>query len=480
MSANINKLLVKVNGVPAGLLSTRKTDDGGTRYSFTYLPDAGPDQGVSVTMPVRNESYSSWHMLPALEMSLPEGTLKEHLEKRFNKVVTMDPMGLLFVTGRSRIGNITAELPEDNTDPELAELDRVLAQQLDQPDVIDDSEITSVTDSELKALFERLLHYYAIGSGVGGVQPKVLAQTMVKSSGKTDKMTLSTPGHIVKTSDDDLPFLCLNENLCLKVAMRAGLDVSRRVLSDNGEVLILKRFDIKPGGRHHVEDGCMLLVRPAGERYEGSMEKLVGTMLSGIPENRRLAASRSLFTQIVVNTLLRNGDAHLKNFAIIYDHPRNARLSKVFDITTTAAYPPLFGNDKQALMLGGTKNWPSQKDLIRFGRERCMLEERDCREIVEKAIRAVTSVGKTMPEQIAKYPGSEHVLGAMLNQWNGAIKSLRAAKPKEAATIKTELDETEQALRDRYGDPYKNQKSRKDRVGKISGPQRTVMYAPGR
>ena len=68
----------------------------------------------------------------------------------------------------------------------------------------------------------------------------------------------------------------------------------------------------------------------------------------------------------------------------------------------------------------------------------------------------------------------------MLQQWNGAIKSLSAGKPKEAATIKTELDETEQALRDRYGDPYLNQKDRKDRLRSISEPQRTVMYAPGR
>ena len=206
------------------------------------------------------------------------------------------------------------------------------------------------------------------------------------------------------------------------------------------------------------------------------MEKLAGALLTGIPDNLRRDAAKSLFTQVVVNTLLRNGDAHLKNFAILYDSPAMARLSKVFDITTTAAYPPLFGKDLQAMMLNGTKNWPSQKDLIRFGRERCMLEERDCWEIMEKAIRAVTAVGKTMPEQIAKYPGSEHVLGAMLSQWNGAIKSLRAAKPKEAATIKTALDETEQALRDRYGDPYLNQTDRNDRLGKISGPQRTVMH----
>ena len=106
----------------------------------------------------------------------------------------------MFVTGKARIGNITAELPEDNTDPQIAELDKVLTQHQQQQDTIDSTEITRVTDSELEALFERLLDRYAIGSGVGGVQPKVLARTTGRSCGNRDKMTLKTRGHIVKTS----------------------------------------------------------------------------------------------------------------------------------------------------------------------------------------------------------------------------------------------------------------------------------------
>ena len=48
---------------------------------------------------------------------------------------------LLLVTGKDRIGNITAELPEDNTDPELAELDRVLTQHRQQQDEIDSTDL---------------------------------------------------------------------------------------------------------------------------------------------------------------------------------------------------------------------------------------------------------------------------------------------------------------------------------------------------
>ena len=91
MSAKINKLLIKVNGVPAGHITTRKTHDGGTRYSFNYLSGTGPEQALSLTMPVREDSYATWQMPPALEMSLPEGPLRAHLENRFARIVSMDP-----------------------------------------------------------------------------------------------------------------------------------------------------------------------------------------------------------------------------------------------------------------------------------------------------------------------------------------------------------------------------------------------------
>ena len=104
MSVKINKLLIKVNGVPTSHITTRKTHDGGTRYSFNYLSGARPEQALSLTMPVREESYATWQMPPALEMSLPEGALKAHLENRFAKIVSMDPMGLFVCSSRARPG----------------------------------------------------------------------------------------------------------------------------------------------------------------------------------------------------------------------------------------------------------------------------------------------------------------------------------------------------------------------------------------
>jgi serine/threonine-protein kinase HipA len=68
-----------------------------------------------------------------------------------------------------------------------------------------------------------------------------------------------------------------------------------------------------------------------------------------------------LFTLIALNCALHNGDAHLKNFGIVYDDVQGeARLAPVYDLVTTSAYLP---KDSLALALNGATEWPSAKDL---------------------------------------------------------------------------------------------------------------------
>jgi len=65
----------------------------------------------------------------------------------------------------------------------------------------------------------------------------------------------------------------------------------------------------------------------------------------------------------VLNCALRNGDAHLKNFGIVYDDVLGeARLSPVYDLVTTSIYLP---KDGLALTLNGTTQWPDSKVLRR-------------------------------------------------------------------------------------------------------------------
>ena len=88
----------------AGLLD-RHGERGST---FAYSHDAPPTRAVSVTMPLRLESWSvPFGLLPVFEMNLPEGALRERLRLAFAKATgTFDEFDLLSIVGRSQIGRI--------------------------------------------------------------------------------------------------------------------------------------------------------------------------------------------------------------------------------------------------------------------------------------------------------------------------------------------------------------------------------------
>jgi serine/threonine-protein kinase HipA len=62
-----------------------------------------------------------------------------------------------------------------------------------------------------------------------------------------------------------------------------------------------------------------------------------------------------------MNCALRNGDAHLKNFGIVYDDVQGeARLTPLYDLVTTSVY---LSKDSLALTLNGSTKWPTAKEL---------------------------------------------------------------------------------------------------------------------
>jgi serine/threonine-protein kinase HipA len=49
----------------------------------------------------------------------------------------------------------------------------------------------------------------------------------------------------------------------------------------------------------------------------------------------------AFFASFCLSVMVRNGDAHLKNFGLLYTHPgdrASVRLSPIFDVTTTTIY----------------------------------------------------------------------------------------------------------------------------------------------
>jgi serine/threonine-protein kinase HipA len=95
---------------------------------------------------------------------------------------------------------------------------------------------------------------------------------------------------------------------------------------------------------------------------------------------------RELFRSVVLSVAVRNGDAHLKNFGLLYTTPQtdDVRLSPLYDIVNTTSY---LEKDILALKMAKTKSWPTRNTLMEFGRTHCKLDSPDL--IIDQIVEAV-------------------------------------------------------------------------------------------
>jgi serine/threonine-protein kinase HipA len=355
--------------------------------TFVYDPKVAPVRAVSITMPVRTASWDTSHGLPPIfDMNLPEGALRAYLMRTFAKATgTFDDFDLLGVVGRTQIGRIRY------SDPDAA------------------------------------LGKFAVHSGLSGVQPKVMirgineAQSTTTADRRSQSITSAT--HIVKFSEPtEYPELAANEFFCLSAAKTLGLIVPEFQLSNNGLALVVKRFDLKSDGSYlGYEDFCVLNGLPATEKYKGGYEtRLFKRAREFVDISELKRALEDLFKLFVLNCAIRNGDAHLKNFGIVYtDVTEPATLAPIYDLVSTEPYIP---KDVMALTLNGSTNWPDRKRLALLGQTRCDLSLQTVNRVFE---RTADALSKIAPEVVAYFKNTAahpDVGDRLLSAWDAGIK----------------------------------------------------------
>ena len=123
---------------------------------------------------------------------------------------------------------------------------------------------------------------------------------------------------------------------------------------DESQALAIKRFDRDRDRRIHMEDFAQVLVKYPHEKYDCASYAQIARILytfSGDP----LADVQQFARRLLVNILLGNGDAHVKNWSLLYKDPVTPRLSPAYDIVATHVY--VDGERHFALNLGKTKDW---------------------------------------------------------------------------------------------------------------------------
>jgi serine/threonine-protein kinase HipA len=129
------------------------------------------------------------------------------------------------------------------------------------------------------------------------------------------------------------------------------------------------------------------------------------------------------FRSLVLSVAVRNGDAHRKNFGVVYDDPTGTvSLAPAFDIVTTSVYLP---DDCLALTLDGSKRWPDAKRLVRFGRQRCQLTEAAAKTIVAEVLDGVARIARDLGTLPDLDPQAKDTSVRMHQAWSAGIDSLK-------------------------------------------------------
>jgi serine/threonine-protein kinase HipA len=382
----------------AGLLD-RAPDD--RQYVFAYDQSvASPDVQVSLTMPVRLESWLSRDLHPIFQMNLPEGALLEAIRRAIAKLAGEDDLTILRVTGGNQIGRNRFSLPGDSA-PGVVETTESLDDLLSYPDT--------------EELFHDLVAKYALRSGVSGVQPKVMLDA-------TERGTAAVGGYIVKSWGADYPQLAANEFFCMTAAKRAGLPVPEFHLSGNGGLFVMKRFDLDAEGYSQgFEDMCSLQALGTAQKYGSTYERVARTIKDYVSGEFLQTAREQFFASLVLSCMIRNGDAHLKNFGVLYEQPgQPVRLAPVYDMVTTVAYIP---KDVPALSLTGTKKWWPRKVMEKFAVSHLALPVGKIGQIFDEVADGVNDTQVMLSAYVEEHPEFHDVGSRMLAAWNEGVKA---------------------------------------------------------
>ena len=168
--------------------------------------------------------------------------------------------------------------------------------------------------------------------------------------------------------------------------------------------LVIDRFDLRMDGTYWgFEDFCVLNARRTDEKYRGSYETSVMKRFAQFANSTHISEDlEKLFTLIALNSALRNGDAHLKNFGIVYDDVQSeARLVPAYDLVTTSVY---LAKDSLALTVNGSTKWPMAKDLKKLGETRAGGTPAKIRQILGRIDEAIQETTREVHSYTKEHP----------------------------------------------------------------------------
>lgn len=361
-------------------------------FDFAYK---GPSADVSLTLPYREQTYTSEDLFPFFDGLIPEGWLLNLTQKNW-KIPKNDRMTLLLTTCQDCIGaahvlgttgpqSSTAEIIKKNLQPlhttKHFTSDRCLIcmEDLNDPETLYHKrcakELFGFTqapkvDVSIKDLEELALMQINQRLTLTGVQKKLSLSPM--KEGKNERLTVvGLDGRfILKPSTPEYPEMAEIEHVTMKLGELQNIPMAKcgLVYMASGErAYITRRFDRVENIKIQMEDFCQLSGKPTEKKYNGSSEslgKILDKYSDQAPDDKL-----TLFQILLFSFWIGNADMHLKNFSLWRD-PQSGRIrmSPGYDFLSTRLLISVKADSEEmALPINGKKNKLTWEDFVALG-----------------------------------------------------------------------------------------------------------------
>ncbi|MEF8749630.1 MAG: HipA domain-containing protein [Candidatus Accumulibacter propinquus] len=186
---------------------------------------------------------------------------------------------------------------------------------------------------------------------------------------------------VVKLPDARFPDVPENEQATMRWAEASGITIPEIQLIPVAEIsglppeaatvagqtaLGVRRFDRPLAGRRvHIEDFAQILGLYPEQKYASYNYETLANLVYKLAGESELD---EFIRRLVFVVASGNGDAHLKNWSLIYTDGVNARLSPAYDFVSTIQYQT---DDQLALNLARSKRWQdvTRESFLRLARK---------------------------------------------------------------------------------------------------------------
>lgn len=309
-----------------------RSDSGGLSFKYRREYLEGNAIPLSATLPLDAETYGERDIAAFFSNLLPDESVRQKIADILH-LTPEDTFGLLRMIGADCAGAVAFHEPE------------TFSLTSTQPNY------RGLTESEASLLLTDLSNRpLGIGDDFRGIsgagaQDKLIACVR---DGKILLPLNGTPStHIIKPGIDRFPESVFNEWFCMRLSNACGFETAECDILEIGGMpyYVTTRYDRETQDgttkRLHQEDFCQLLkCRPEIKYQDQGGPSIVDCirMLQAL----RLPSSDVIgfIDRVVFNFLIGNGDAHGKNFSVLY-RTRAPRLAPVYDALCTTVYPAI-------------------------------------------------------------------------------------------------------------------------------------------